>query len=83
MYGNAIPHQHDFDILLVEKVGVKFSKRKTWLDMFLIINMVIRNSNTLRLYSQWLNSVIYYAINHWAEARDAIWRHSDIMLTLC
>ena len=41
------------------------------------------NSNTPRLYSQWLNSVIYYAINHWAEARDAIWRHSDVMLTLC
>ena len=33
---------------------------------------VISYSNTPRLYSQWLNSVIYYAINHWAETRDAI-----------
>ena len=37
------------------------------------------NSNTPRLYSQWLNSVIYSATNHWAEVRDAIWRRSDVI----
>ena len=44
------------------------------------------NSNTPRLYSQWLNSVIYSAtnaINHWAETHDAIRHHSYVMLMLC
>ena len=41
------------------------------------------DSNTPRLYSQWLNSVIYYAINHWAETRDAIWRLSNVISTRC
>ena len=34
------------------------------------ITQVILNSNTPRLYSQWLNSVIYWLINHctdWAR----------------
>ena len=34
------------------------------------LRMVIVNSNTPRLYSQWLNSVIYWLINHctdWAR----------------
>ena len=43
---------------------------------------IIVYSNTPRLYSQWLNSVIYSATNLWAEARDAIWRRSDVILTL-
>ena len=48
-----------------------------------VFNGEVRNSNTPRLYSQSLNSVIYSATNHWAEARDAIWHHSDIIVTLC
>ena len=44
---------------------------------------LINYSNTPRLYSQWLNSVIYYAINHWAETRDPIWRLSDNISTHC
>ena len=43
---------------------------------------LLHYSNTLRLYSQWLNSVIYSATNYWAEEGDAIWRHSDGILTL-
>ena len=42
----------------------------------------IMYSNTPRLYSQWLNSVIYSATNHWVKARDAIWHRSDAILTL-
>ena len=41
------------------------------------------DSDTPRLYSQWLNSVIYSATNHWAEAHNAIWRRSDVFLTIC
>ena len=41
------------------------------------LEKIIPNSNTLRLYSIWLNSVIYSATHHWAEVRDAIWHPSD------
>ena len=40
------------------------------------------NSNTPRLYRQWLNSVIYSLTNHWAEACVAIWRCSEVSTTL-
>ena len=44
---------------------------------------VLIDSNTPRLYSQWLNSVIYYATNYLAEARNATWRrHFDTSLTV-
>ena len=47
-----------------------------------VTNNII-NSNTARLYRQWRKPVIYSATNHWAEARDAIWCHSNAILTLC
>ena len=45
--------------------------------------VVMDNSNTPRLYSQWLNSMIYSATNHWAEVCYAILHPFDIILTLC
>ena len=37
------------------------------------------DSNIPRLYSQCCNSVIYSATNHWAIARDDIWRRSHVI----
>ena len=52
-----------------------------FLRRFLVLSE--KYSNTPRLYSQWLNPVIYSATNQWPEAYDAIRRRSDVILRFC
>ena len=61
-------------------VLISHPKRSLWYfkepslrDMFKLIGKkIITISNTPRLYSQWLNSVIYWLINHCTYWRDVI-----------
>ena len=54
-----------------------------WLEHWMYIyKLCVLCQGRNSLNSQWLNSVIYSATNHWAEALDAIWRRSDDTLLM-